>query len=119
MELDTFQGNCHKCGKYRHTAKEFWSLSHGGAEKPQCALCEKTSWTVEDGKVTQKETAKEPRRVAFPKEEKGGNQGKGKGKGKKGQRLSEITEPPEEHWTGGSWEQWSDQSWSRHWELPG
>ena len=43
---------------------------------------------------------------------KGGNHGKGKGKGKKGQRLNEITEPPEEQWTGGSWEQWPGQSWS-------
>ena len=42
---------------------------------------------------------------------KGGNHGKGRGKGKKGQRLNEITEPPEEQWTGGSWEQWSEQSW--------
>ena len=43
---------------------------------------------------------------------KGGNHGKGKGRGTKGQRLNEITEPPEEQWTGGSWEQWSEQSWS-------
>ena len=40
---------------------------------------------------------------------KGGNQGQGKGKGKKGQRHNEITEPPEEQWTSGSWDQWSDQ----------
>ena len=38
--------------------------------------------------------------------------GKGKGGGKKGQRLNEINEPAEEHWTGGSWEQWSEQSWN-------
>ena len=43
---------------------------------------------------------------------KGGNHGKGKGKGKKGQRLDEITEPSEEQWTGGFWEQWPQQSWS-------
>ena len=43
---------------------------------------------------------------------KGGNQGEGKGKGKKGQRLNEITEPPEEQWKGGCWEQRSDQSWN-------
>ena len=30
----------------------------------------------------------------------------------KGQRLIEITEQPEEQWTGGSWEQWSEQSWN-------
>ena len=39
MELDAFQGNCHKCGKYGHTAKECRSSSHEGAEKPQCAQC--------------------------------------------------------------------------------
>ena len=66
----------------------------------------------EDGQVTEKETAKQPKRVAFLKEEKGGNQGKGKGKGKKEQRLNEIAEPPKEQWTGGSWEQWPEQSWS-------
>ena len=43
---------------------------------------------------------------------KGGNHGKRKGKGKKGQRLNEITEPPEEQWTSGSWKQWPEQSWS-------
>ena len=37
---------------------------------------------------------------------------KGKGKGKKGQRLNEITETPEEQWTGGSWEQSSEESWN-------
>ena len=36
----------------------------------------------------------------------------GKGKGKKGQHLNEITEPPEEQRTGGSWKQWSEQSWN-------
>ena len=46
MDLDAFQGNCHKCGKYGHTAKECRSSNHGGAEKPQCAQCGKTSWTV-------------------------------------------------------------------------
>ena len=43
---------------------------------------------------------------------KGGNHGKGKSRGKKGQCLNEIAEPPEEQWTGGSWEQWSEQSWN-------
>ena len=37
MELDAFQGNCHKWWKYGHTAKECRSSSHGGTEKPQCA----------------------------------------------------------------------------------
>ena len=58
----------------------------------------------EDGKETEEETAREPRKVESSKEEKGGNHGKGKGRGKKGQRLNEMTEPPEEQWTGGSWE---------------
>ena len=49
MEIDALQGNCHKCGNYGHTAKECRSLSHGGAEKPQCAQCGKeTSCTVLD-----------------------------------------------------------------------
>ena len=43
---------------------------------------------------------------------KGGNHGNGKGRGKKGQRLNEITEQPKEQWTGGSWEQWPEQSWN-------
>ena len=41
MDLDAFQGNCHKCGKYGHTAKECRSSNHGGAVKPQCAQCGK------------------------------------------------------------------------------
>ena len=41
-ELDAFQGNCQKCGKYGHIAKECRSSSHGGAEKPQCAQCGKS-----------------------------------------------------------------------------
>ena len=41
MEIDAFQGNCHKCGKYGHTAKECRSSNHGGAEKPQCSQCGK------------------------------------------------------------------------------
>ena len=34
MDLDAFQGNCHKCAKYGHTAKKCRSSNHGGAEKP-------------------------------------------------------------------------------------
>ena len=41
MELDAFQGYCHKCGEYGHTAKECRSSNHGGAEKRQCAQCGK------------------------------------------------------------------------------
>ena len=51
-ELDAFQGNCHKCGKFGHTAKECRSSNHRGAQKPQCAQCGKeTSRTVLDTKV--------------------------------------------------------------------
>ena len=39
IEIDSFQGNCHKCGKDGHTATECRSSSQGGAEKPQCAQC--------------------------------------------------------------------------------
>ena len=66
----------------------------------------------EDGKETEKETAREPQKGGKFKGGKGGNHGEGKGKGKKGQRLNKTTEPPEEQWTGGSWEQWPEQSWS-------
>ena len=41
VDLDAFQGNYHKCGKYGHTAKECRSSNHGGAEKPQRAQCGK------------------------------------------------------------------------------
>ena len=82
------------------------SVGHGAKHHPT------QTHRKEDGKVTEKETAREPRKVESSKEEKGGNQGKGKGEGKKEQRLNEITEPPEEQWTGGSWEQWSEQSWN-------
>ena len=42
---------------------------------------------------------------------KGGTQGKGKVKGKKGRRLNELRELPEEQWASGSWEQWSEELW--------
>ena len=74
------------------------SVGHGATRHPT------KIHRKEDGKVTEQEIAREPRRVASPQEEK-------KGKGKKEQRLNEITEPREEQWTDGSWEQWSDQSW--------
>ena len=127
MDLDAFQGNCHKCGKYGHTAKECRSSSHGGAEKPQCAQCEKKhhgqcwvrSYTSSHKdsqkggwKGDRKGNGKGTQKGGKFKGGKGGNHGKGKGGGKKGQRLNEITEPPEEQWTGGSWEQWSEQSWN-------
>ena len=53
----------------------------------------------DDGKVVEKEMAREPRGVASSKEEEGGTQGKRKGKRKKRQRLNEFTESPEEQWT--------------------
>ena len=127
MGTDAFQGNCHKCGKYGHTAKECRSSSFGGAEKPQCAQCGKKHhrqcWTrsctsshkdSQKGgwKGDRKGNGKGTQKGGKFKGGKGGNQGKGKGEGKKEQRLNEITEPPEEQWTGGSWEQWSEQSWN-------
>ena len=80
MEIDAFQGNCHKCGKYGHTAKECRSLSHAS----MCANRKNIMDSVghgathhptkthrkEDGKVTEKETAREPRKVESSKEEK-------------------------------------------------
>ena len=75
---------CVQCGKKHHG--QCWIRSYTSSHKED---------GKEDGKVTEKETAREP-----------------KGRGKKGQRLNEITEPPEEQWTAGSWEQWSEQSWN-------
>ena len=127
MELDVFQGNCHKCGKYGHTAKECRSSSHGGAAKPQCAQCGKEhhgqSWIrsyTSSHKASQKGgwkgdragNGKGTQKGGKFKGGKGGNHGKGRGRGKKGQRLNVITEAPKEQWTGGSWEQWPEQSWN-------
>ena len=100
MDLDAFQGNCHKCGKYGHTAKECRSSNHGGAEKPQCAhgQCWTRSYTSshKDSQKggwqgDRKGNGKGTQKGGKFKGGKGGNQGKGKGKGKKGQRLNEIT----------------------------
>ena len=85
MELDTFQGHCLKCGKYGNTAKECRNSSHGGAEKPQCALCGKNIMDSVGHGATRHPT-KVPRKEG----------GKVKGKRKKGPRLNEIIEPPEE-----------------------
>ena len=126
MELDALQENCHKCGKYGRIAKEFRSSSHGGqrslnVHNVERNIMDSVGYGVthhptqihrnEDGNVTEKEMRREPSRVQSPKGGKGGNQGTGKDKGKKGQRLNETTEHPEEQWTGGSWERWSEQSW--------
>ena len=127
MEIDALQGNCHKCGKYGHTAKECRSSSHEGAEKPQCAQCGKRlhgqcrtrSYTCSHKdsqkggwKGDRKGNGKGTQRGRKFTAGKGGHQVKRKGKGKKGQRLNEITEPPQEQWTGGSWEQWSERFWN-------
>ena len=117
MELDAFQGNCHKCGKYGHTLRKSVGI-RGGAEKPQCALYEKKHhgqcWTrsyTSSHKDQQKGgwegdregNGKGTQKGGKSKGGKGGIQGKGKGF-KKGNVSQQITEPPEEQWTGGSWE---------------
>ena len=125
MEIDAFQGNCHKCGNYGHTAKECRSFDlWRSRDASMCVMWKRNimdsvghvaahhltkTHRKEDGKATEKENGKGTGKL---KGGKGGNQGKGKGEGKKGQRLNEITEPPEEQWTGGSWEEWSEQSWN-------
>ena len=98
VELDAFQGNCHTCGKYGHTAKECGSSSHGGAEKPQCAQCGKKhhgqcwirSYTSSHKdsqkggwKGDRKETAREPRKVESSKEENAETMGKEKAEERK------------------------------------
>ena len=104
VEIDSFQGNC-------HISKECRS-SRRGREGSVRAVWKKTSLIhrKKDGKVKEKEMDREHRRAASPKEEKVEPKGKAKGKGKRGQRLNEITEPPEEQWTSGFWEHRADQS---------
>ena len=124
VDLDAFQGNCHKCGKYGHTAKECRSSNHGGAEKPQRAQCGKRHhgqcWTRsytsshEDSQKggwngDRKGNGKGTQKGGEFKGGKGGNHGKGKSRRKEGQRLNEITEPPEEQWTGTA--SWRDDDW--------
>ena len=60
-----------------------------------------------DGQVVEKATAREHRSKSI--RGKGGTQWKGKGKGKKDQRHNEFRELPEEQWSSGSWNQWSEQ----------
>ena len=127
MEVDAFQGNGQKCGKYgthckRVSEPEPWR----GKEVSMCTMWKETSgqcWTrsyTSSHKDSQKGGWKGERKRIGKGTQKGGkfeggnggNHGQGKGRGKKGQRLNEITEPPEEQWTGGPSEQWSEQSWN-------
>ena len=76
MEIDALQGNCHKCGKYglrksvgvrameeqrslnaRNVERDFMdSVGHGATPVPI------KTHRKEDGKVTEKETVREPRK---------------------------------------------------------
>ena len=120
MDLDAFQGNCHKCGKHGHTAKECRSSSHGGQRSLSVHNVERNIMDISYHKDSQKGGRKGDRKGNGKGTQKGGkfkggkgvNNGKGKGRGKKGQRLNEKAEPPEEQWTGGPWEQWPEQSWN-------
>ena len=111
---------------YGHTAKECRSSIQGGTEKHQCAQCGKRHhgqcWTrsytstnrelpKRGWKVAEKGDGKGTQKCGKPKAEKVEPKGKVKEKRKKGQRLNELREPPEEQWASGSWEQWSEQSW--------
>ena len=104
MDLDAFQGNCHRWGKYGHTAKECRSSKHGRAEKPQRAQCGKKHhgqcWTrsytssrkdSQKGgwKGDRKGNGKGTKKGGKIKGGKGGNHGNGKRTGKKGQRLND------------------------------
>ena len=56
MEIDSIQGNCLKCGKYGHIAKECRNSSHGGAGS-QCGKHHGQCWTrsyMSSHKVSQK-----------------------------------------------------------------
>ena len=95
------QTRCAQCGKKHHG--QCWVRSYTSSHKDSLkGGCE----------GDRKGNGKETQEGGKFKGGKGGNHGKGKSKGKKGQCLNEITEPPEEQWTGGSWEQWPEQSWS-------
>ena len=73
-EIESFQGKCHKCGKYGHTAKEFRSSSQGGADARSVEkyIMDNVGHLgthhhtkihrKEDGKVVKKEMAKEHRK---------------------------------------------------------
>ena len=64
--------------------------------------------------MIEKESAREPRKVASVKVVKAETTGKEKVKD------NEITEPPEQQRTGGFGEQRSEQSWNaevKHWDL--
>ena len=126
MDLDAFQGNCHKCGNYGH-CERMSEFKPWRAEKPQCAQCGKKHhgqcWTrsytsyhkdSQKGgwKGDRKGNGKGTQKGGKFRGGKGGNHGKGKGRGKKGQGLNEITESPVEQWTEGFWEQWTEQSWN-------
>ena len=93
MEIDAFQGNCHKCGKYGHTAKECRSSSQEGqrsliVHNVERNIIDSVGYGAthhptkihrkEYGKVTKKETAREPRKVESSEEEKAETMGKEK-----------------------------------------
>ena len=127
MEIDAFQGVCHKCEKHTDTLpksvgvrskEEQRNINARNAEKDimdnvgrEATHQQTESYRKEDGRWQKKETAREHRSVASPRAEKVEPKGKVKEKRKKGQRLNELREPPEEQWASGSWEQWSEQSW--------
>ena len=90
------------------------SVGHGATHHPT------KTHRKENGKVTEKETAREPRKVESSMQGKGGYQGKGKGKGKKGQRLNEITEPPEGQVDlGEQWSSWNAEADTASWRDDG
>ena len=61
--------------------------------------------------MTEMEMSEEHRSVRSPMEEKVGNKRKAKAKERKDNVCTRSQKPPEEQWTSGSWEEWSDQSW--------
>ena len=80
------------------------SAGHGATHHPTI------THRKEDGKGDRKGNCKGTQKGGKFKGGKGGNQGKGNGK--RVQRPNEITEPPEEQRTGGSWEHWAEKSWN-------
>ena len=121
MDLDAFQGTCHNVRDVWDTPRKnvgvrtmerqrnlhvhnverniMESVGQGVTHHP------KKTHRKEDGKETEKETAREPRKVESSEVEKAETIGKEKVKERR-DNVSKITEPPEEQWTGGSWEQW-------------
>ena len=126
MEHDAFQGSCHKRGKHGHTAKECRSSSHEGqrslnVHNKERHIMDSVGYGAaqhptkihrkEDGKETEKETAREPRKVESSKEEKAETRGKEKVQDKK-DNVSTKSQNHQKNSGQVDLGKWSEQSWN-------